>query len=147
MAYYDAFIAAWNNGATALPSGASGTLFLAGDTTEQKLAKLNAWTIQQQGAVIVPTYKIYNAIVPADFTSLTAANQQLVRDILGMGTVDASSGTNVHAVLASVFAGKTTTLSNFAALIATFVVTISWWQSAGYARVFDIGDCLLAGVS
>jgi hypothetical protein len=147
MTDYTVFIAAWNNGATSLPSGASGSLFLVSDTTEQKLAKLNAWTAQQQNPVIIQTHMIYNAIVPADFDSLLAGPQQMVRDIISMGIVDASSGTNVHARLASVFAGKTATLNKFATLISAFNITIQWWQSAGYFRPFDIGDCKLAGVS
>ena len=70
--------------------------------------------------LLVPTTIIYNTIVPADFQSLTAANQQLVRDILSMGSVNASPGTNVRAVLQSVFTGKTNTLTALAALAASY---------------------------
>lgn len=45
MAFYDALVTAWNDGATSLPSGASGSLFQAGDTTAKKIAKVNAWTV------------------------------------------------------------------------------------------------------
>jgi hypothetical protein len=73
MAYYDAMIAKW---ATLNPG-----------TTAAKLAALNAATATGAAIpMVIPTYKIYNLIDPTEFAALTAANQQLVRDILGMGT-------------------------------------------------------------
>lgn len=116
MAYYDALIAKW------------GTL---SGTTQAKLTTINALTVNGTAQpAIIPTYKIYNAIVPADFTSLTAANQQLIRDIFGMGTVDASPGTNVRTVVQNIFTGKATTLANLGALVAPFdTPQIPWWQA------------------
>lgn len=149
MAYYDAFIAAWNNGATALPAGASGALFVAGDTTAQKLAKINAWTVQVQPPAIVPSYKVYDAVVPSEFQALTSANQQLVRDIWDQGTVDGSPGSNAAAVLGQVFVAGTTTRANLVALQNSFKTTVPWWSSTSppYPRAFDLGDCAAAGVS
>jgi hypothetical protein len=43
MDYYDPLRTAWN-GAT-LPAGVTGETFVAGDTTAQKLAKINGWTV------------------------------------------------------------------------------------------------------
>jgi hypothetical protein len=152
MAYYDALIAAWNAGGK--PVNTSGTSIVGGMTTAQKIDAVNSWTMTgTQQSVIVPTYQIYNAIVPADFTSLSASNQQLVRDILGMGTVDASPGTNVRATLVSVFTGKATTLANFQALADSYKPSIPWWQQTvangggGLASAVNANDAAAAGLS
>lgn len=65
------------------------------------------------------TGAIYNCIVPAEFTALTADQKQLLRDILGLGAVDVSTGTNARAVLLSLFPGGTGTLANLAAAVTT----------------------------
>lgn len=146
MAYYTALTTAWN--AQGVPAGASGTAITGAMTTAQKLVAANSWTVPGvTSPTIIATYKIYNAIVPADFQALTAPNQQLVRDIFGMGTVDASPGTNVRATLASVFAGKTTTINALLALDAAFTSTIPWWQSNGYSSSFTLNDAMAAGLS
>jgi hypothetical protein len=75
--------------------------------------------------------EIYNAIVPADFVGLTDANRQYVRDILGLGSVDVSTGTNARSVLVSVFAGKPT-LANLAASVQS---STSRAQQIGYSEV------------
>lgn len=119
MAYYDALIAKW---ATLTPG-----------TTVDKLAQINALTVPGPNAqLILPTYRIYNVMDAAELSALTAAAQQRVRDILSMGTVDASTGTNVRAALASIFAGAggATTRANLLALAASIEnTTIPWWQA------------------
>lgn len=135
MAYYDAFIAKWNT--------------LGPGTKEQKLAALNASLAT--GPVIpmiVPTYQIYNLISVSDFNALSSSAQQLVRDILSMGAVDASSGTQIRARFVSLFGSSTTTFSNLAALAAKYdTPQIPWWQANGYSRPFDMGDVSAAGLS
>src|SRR5436190_1797313 len=94
--YYQNLVTAWN-GATQPPTGVAGTP-LTGLTTANKIIAVNGWTIAGTAVpMIVPTYLIYNLIVLAEFTALSATNQQLVRDIITMGTVDASPGTSVRA--------------------------------------------------
>src|SRR5690348_11439794 len=116
MAYYDALVAKWAT--------------LTG-TTAQKLAAVNAATVN--GAplpMIVPTYQIYNAIVGSEFAALTAANQQLVRDILSMGSVDASPGTQVRARIVAIFPNTTQTFANLSAIAAAYdTPQIPWWQA------------------
>lgn len=135
-------------GTTTLPSGVTGTALAGTDTAAQKIAKLNAWTVVGSATkAVLPTYSIYNAIVPSEFQALTAANQQYVRDILGMGTVDASVGTNVRAVISSIFAGKVT-LTNLAALVAPFDAPATpWWQSIGSAAQISASTVAAAGLS
>jgi hypothetical protein len=136
MAYYDAMIAKW---ATLNPG-----------TTAAKLAALNAATATGAAIpMVIPTYKIYNLIDPTEFAALTAANQQLVRDILGMGTIDGSPGTAVRARIVAIFTNASgATRVALAALAALYdTPTVPWWQANGYARAFDMGDAAAAGVS
>ena len=135
MAYYDAFIAKW----ATLPPG----------TTEQKLATLNAEKVTGPAIpMIVPAYTIYNLIDPAEFVALADANKQLVRDILFMGTVDASPGNAVRSRLMATFAAGSVTRTKLAQLAAPYdTPQIPWLQENGYPRPFDMGDCAAAGVS
>lgn len=116
MAYYDALITKW---ATLTPG-----------TTAAKLAQINALTVAGQAiSMVIPTYKIYNLIDAAEFGALTAANQQLVRDILNMGTVDGSPGTAIRARLVSIFTNGGPTRVALAALAALYdTPAIPWWQ-------------------
>jgi hypothetical protein len=145
MAYYDVFVAAWNAGG--LPVGASGTPITGGMTTPQKMAALNGWTIVVAQPTIIETYKIFNALDPAEFDALSAALKTRVRDILGMGVVDASPGTHAHTVLLAAFGAATVSRAALAAVANTFKTVTPWWQANGYYRAFDLGDCLAAGVS
>src|SRR5690348_13396070 len=98
MAYYDALIAKWAT--------------LTG-TTAAKLAAINVLTVTGPAKpMIIPTYQIYNEIVGSEFVALSAANQQLIRDILGMGTVDVSPGTQIRARIVAIFPSGTQTFAN-----------------------------------
>lgn len=133
MAYYDALTAAWNSG-TQPPAAVTGTALTGGMTTQQKINAVNGWTTAGAAVpMIVPTYRIYNLIVPSEFGALQAANQQLVRDILSMGTVDASPGTSVRTRMVAIFPNGTTTFANLAALAATYdSPTTNWAAKNGY---------------
>ena len=62
--------------------------------------------------------QIYNAIVPSEFSTLLATQQQLVRDVFGLGdTIDVRTGTNVRAVMLAAFGAGTTTRANLIALV------------------------------
>lgn len=116
MAYYDGLVAKW------------GTL---SGTTAAKLTAINALTVAGAATpMVIPTYRIYNVIVASEFTALSAANQQLVRDILGMGTVDASPGTSVRARITALFPSGTATFTALSALAATYdSPQIPWWKA------------------
>jgi hypothetical protein len=141
MAYYDALIAKW-------PSFAG--------TTAQKLALANAATTPAAAKpMIVESYKIYNLIVPSEFTALSGANQTLVRDIINMGVVDASPGTSVRARIVAAFPNGTATFSALAALAATFDTppAVNWCKANGYPTKDDgsgnlnMSDLANAGLS
>jgi hypothetical protein len=141
MTYYDALVAKW---ATLTPG-----------TTAAKLSQINALTVTGTAVpMVVPTYKIYNLIVATEFIALTAANQQLIRDILGMGTVDASPGTSVRSRIVALFPSGTATFTALSALAATYdTPTIPWWQATlaqgggGLVALVQPSDLTQAGLS
>lgn len=62
--------------------------------------------------------QIYNAITPSEFTSATAANQVLVRDVIGLGgDIDISTGKNARTVLLNVFNAASATRAALSALV------------------------------
>jgi len=147
MAYYTAFTTAWN-GVTQPPAGVTGAGLTGGMTTAQKLAAMNGWTvIAAQKAMLAPS-QILNAIVFADLAALTQLQVSQLALLLAGSQVDASAGTSIRAGIQALFAGKSTTLANLAALVAPFDNAIApWWQANGYLRPFDAGDAQAAGVS
>lgn len=141
MAYYDALIAKW---ATLTPG-----------TTQQKLDQINAITVAGPTApLVVPTYRIFNVIDPTEFGALSAALQQRVRDILGLGTVDASTGTNARTLMLSTFTsgGSPTTRAALIALANSIEnTTLPWWQATvaqgggGLTSPVNANDLVAAG--
>lgn len=120
MAYYTALISQW-------------ATLQANLATSQKLAAINALTVAGPTAqAIVSTYRIYNTIVPSEFKALAASDQQFIRDILGLGTVDVSPGTNARAVIVGAFPSNTATFAALANLAASMQTIISWCQANGY---------------
>ena len=79
MAYYTALQTAWNS-VTQPPTGVTGSGLLGGDTTAQKITKVNAWTVT--GAVPTTTFttgdQIFNCVNYPEFKALTAAQQSNV---------------------------------------------------------------------
>jgi hypothetical protein len=125
-------------------------------TTAQKLALANAATTPAPARpMVVESYRIYNLIVPAEFTALTAANQTLVRDIINMGIVDASPGTSVRARMLAAFPNGTATFAALAALAATYDTppAVNWCKANGYPTKEDgsgnlnLSDLANAGLS
>jgi len=117
MPYYDALISKWAT--------------LTG-TTPQKLDQINALTVSTgvpQRAMLAPS-DIINAIVSTDLAALTQLQTLQLTLLLQGGTVDASQGTTIRAAALALFAGKTQTLANLAALVAPFDnPKIPWWQA------------------
>lgn len=140
MAYYDPLKAKW---ATA-PAG----------TTDQKLAWINAETVNGPAVkMIIPTYEIYNLISRTEFTALTGELQQGVRDIISMGTVDASPNTEIRKRIMFIFPNGTTTftnLANFAKMYDT--PQVPWWGAppptgGGLSSPVSHNDLDAAGLS
>ena len=135
MAYYDAFVTFWNtqNGSTA-----------------QKLTAVNAALAASPKPSLLTINQVFNAIVLADYVSLTQLQQSQLANLLSVsngGSIDGSSGTLVRAWFASIFAGKAS-LTNLNALVSPFDnAKVPWWEANGYLRAFDMGDVTAAGVS
>ena len=140
MAYYDPLIAKW---ATA-PAG----------TTEQKLTWINAETVDGPPLeMVIPTYKLYNLIERAEFTALDAAHQQSVRDIILMGTVDATLGTETRKQMVLIFPDGTDTHANLSEFAADYDTPQVPWATAplpeggGLSSPVSHSDLEAAGLS
>jgi hypothetical protein len=142
--YYAALIAAWNS-ATQPPTGVTGTGLLAGDTTLQKLAKVNAWTVTGSipTSVVTTGLAIQQCIVPADFAALTAAQQATALQICAMPQVLGGSASFIGTVLGTIFNGKTSTINNFIALATATVQP--WYTANGYPTPISLNDLIDAG--
>jgi hypothetical protein len=148
MAYYTALINAWN-AAPSPPSGVTGTGLTGSMTTDQKLVAFSGWTVVGPAVpMIIPTYQIYNVMVRAEFDALTAPFQQSMRDILNMGTVDGSSGTQIRARIIQIFPSGTVTFTNLSNLAKQYdSPQIPWWQGNGYPAPINGQDLVNAGLS
>ncbi len=141
MAYYTALIAKW---ATLTPG-----------TTAEKLTQINALTVQTaaQGVAQVTPSQVLNAIVSADFLALTQIQLVQLTLLMSGGSIDASKGSSIRASAQAIFAGKTTTLNNLAALFAApdAPVLAPWWSApvaqggGGLMSPVNLGDLAAAG--
>lgn len=90
------------------------TVGYAGMTDAQAATALNAAN-QVRARTLIPAYEVWEAIVPAEWTALSAAEKQRIQSLLSMGTVNAA-GANTRASFLAAFAGGTQTRTNLAAL-------------------------------
>ncbi len=90
----------------------------AGMTLAQKVASLNTVNRPAPERTSVSGSEIFNAIVPAEFSALSAANKDLVRDVFGLGdSINVSTGTNARTVLLNAFGAGTATRTALTALV------------------------------
>lgn len=169
MAYYDALIAAWN-GATTIPAGVMGTAFVAGDTTAQKLAKINAWTVLgpkqdvRVGDVIhyLGVAGLLTAMedwlaglaspTPSNVITARIAAKELLR-VIASSHVDSfkmsdpATYSQMQGMLNALAASPPGFLSaqNVSDLLAMAATAVAWWQSAGYTSPFSNADLAAAG--
>lgn len=133
MTYYDALVTKWAT--------------LTG-TTASKLAQINALTVPDPAgarpAVFAPS-TVINAIIPADLAALSSGAVPMLALILSGSEINASQGTTVRTAIQTIFAGKTATLQQLAALVAPFdSPTIPWTQANGYSAI-SYQDLVAAG--
>lgn len=143
MAYYTALIDEWKT--------------LPGKTTDEKLAAVNALTVQvaAQGIALVTPSQILNAIVFADLELLTQLQIAQLTLLLSGGSVDASKGSSIRVGIQSFFGGKTQTLANLTELFAAAdqPVTAPWWPTpvdqggGGLSGPVSETDLKIAGLS
>lgn len=65
---------------------------------------------------VVPAYKVFEAIVPAEWSALSADDKQRIQSILAMGDVD-TTGPNTRAAFTTAFPATTVTRTNLTALL------------------------------
>ena len=141
-AIYAPLISVWN-GTGAVPAGYSGSAFAgAGDTAANKLAAINSW-VATTGATyqLVPSYRVLNACDKTDLAALTSDQKQQLAIVTGSGLVDPTPGNNQVAILANIFAGKSTTLNALVALQAAAKSAPMWWAQNGLPwapTLFDV---------
>jgi hypothetical protein len=149
---YTALINAWNS-ATQPPAGVTGSPLLSTDTTQQKINKVNRWTVAApQPALFVP-YKILNAIVDVDLAALTPSQVSQFTLMLSGSEADLSPGTALRSTIQGLFAGKTQTIQQLRDLVSPYDNAISsWCQANSYPYVsptvgnLNISDANNAGL-
>lgn len=147
MAYYDVLIAAWNSSIQP-PAGVSGTGLSSAQSTIQKLANVNAWTVTG----LIPTSfvttgsALANCVNFAEFNTLTAPQQSNIMALCQISGGLLGGSTNVGLLTAGMFVTYFSTPSSptIAKLTALAKATTqSWAQANGYP--FGNGGGLLYG--
>lgn len=105
-------------------------------TDAQIATAINTNTVTTQLSPLrVSGAEVYNAIVPSEFSALSQAQQQTVRDVFGLGDgIDVSAGSNARTALANAFGAATTSRAN---LLALTTVTQTIARSLGFTSVND----------
>ncbi len=147
MAYYTAFINAWNAGV--VPANCTGTAFAGLTTTQQRLTALNGWIFT--GAIpstfTVSGFQIMQCLDGTEFMALSTDQQSKILQVCAMPQVFGGPNTAVGKMFATYYSGVLggPTITALSALAKAIVEP--WWQSQSYPRAFDLGDCTAAGVS
>lgn len=158
MSQYNNLVNAWNNALVSLPANTSGSLFIGGDTTAQKLAKVNAWTVTGTvpTTLFVTGDQILNCINFPEFNQLQTYQQANILSLCHVpGQLLGGSATTSHAVAGMIInyfsnlAGPTVT-----ALTALAKATVTpWWQvdqslgGGGFFQPITLADVAAAGLS
>ena len=133
---YDALIAKWPT--------------VAGATTEAKLEALRAEMVTGPAVpMVVSATKVFNLIVPAEFTALTQINRDEVYKLLAMGELDASQGTHVRSRFQSIFTQVAAPLTRaaLASLAAQYdAPQVPWLTANGYPMTLNTNDLDAAGL-
>ena len=148
MAYYDAFIAAWNAGG--IPVNNAGTSIAVGMTTAQKLAALNGWV--QTGTI--PTVfqitgsQIFACLDWTEFVSLTVPQQTQLLAVCALpGSLTGGATSFVGKMFVAFYAGKLAGPTITALTALAKAISQPWYQANGYRGPFTLGDVAVAGVS
>lgn len=145
MAYYDALIAAWNN-PTQPPSGVTGSGLVSGDTTQQKIDKINAWTVT--GTIPTSFYTTADEIANCiNYTEFKALTQQQETNLLALLNITGqllggSSNTSILAtgMILDYFAPTSQTVTALKALAKA--ITETWCRVNGYPEAQNGGGGL-----
>ena len=155
MAYYTALITAWNSSIQP-PTGVTGTGLSSGDTTDQKLTKINAWTIVGTipTTITVPSYQVASAVNYTEFKALNATQQNNLLNLLAATTNGFLGGSaNISflpvGMLLDYFGSSSVTIANLTAFARAQATP--WWQvgssnnGAGLTSPVNSADLIAAG--
>jgi hypothetical protein len=125
---YTKLTAAWNS-ATQPPTGVTGQPLLSTDTTQQKVTKINGWTMvgTVPTATLVPAWQLYDEIVVTEYDAAPAASQAIINNILAMGNVNCAQGSNARRRLLAVFPSGTTSNTNLTSLFGSIYTPQQDW--------------------
>jgi hypothetical protein len=157
MAYYTALQTAWNS-VTQPPTGVTGQGLVGGDTTAQKITKVNAWTIVGTipTSFFVTGPQLANCVNFAEFKALTATQQTNLMALFQTGQTASLLGGSGNTTLLPVglildsFNVAGPTIANLTALAKATIRP--WWQvpvdenGGGLSSPVSIQDTTAAGL-
>ena len=157
MAYYTALQTAWNS-VTQPPTGVTGQGLVGGDTTAQKITKVNAWTIVGTipTSFMVTGPQLVNCVNFAEFKALTATQQSNLLALFQTAETPALLGGSGNTTLLTVglildaFPIAGPTIANLTALAKATIRP--WWQvpvvenGGGLSSPVTIEDTKAAGL-
>jgi hypothetical protein len=116
------------------------------------LANARSWDALAAALNLVRSYQVYvnnmtvdafiGAAVPADFLALTSIQLQQLTFLFSAGTILDGTNANIRSLIPSIFAGKNTTLTNFAAIGTRLGSRVE--VLGGIGTVVSAGDCHIA---
>ena len=154
MSYYTALINAWT-GVTQPPTGVSGTGLSSNDTTTQKLAKVNAWTVT--GTIptnfTVTGNQLANCVNYAEFATLDSTQKRQILELCTIpGALLGGSGNTsllTDGLILATFPTSGTTIANLTGLANAQIQP--WWSTpvasggAGLTSTVTSNDLIAAG--
>lgn len=147
MTNYTNLVVGWNS-ATQPPTGVAGIGIVGSDTTAQKLAKVNAWTVtgSAPATFYITGIQIANCINWAELAALTDAQR---KDVLALcnqpGGMIGGSAQTAQLAAGMILAYFNHAGPTVAALTALAQGTVQpWWQYSGYTSQFGPSDLLAA---
>jgi hypothetical protein len=155
MSNYTALIAAWNN-VTQPPPGVTGTGLLGGDTTAQKITKVNAWTVvgSVPTSFFVTGNQLVNCVNYAEFKALSTTQQlNLLSMFACPGNLLGGSANTTFLVDGMILDYFNVAGPTVAALTALAKGTVqAWWQApvasngGGLTGPVSLADTQAAGL-
>ena len=149
MAYYDPLIEAWNNPIQP-PPGVTGEPLLAPDTTDEKIVKINAWTVTGTipMSINIAGVELANCINFDEFAVLTPEQQSNVLGLCAIPGALLGGMGNTDLITAGMFVAyfplDGPTIANLTELAKAQPVL--WWVANGYTSPIGIGDVQAAGL-
>lgn len=130
----------------------TGSALQAGDTTAQKITKVNSWTVTGTipTTIFVSGSQIFNCVNYSEFKALTATQQSnLLLALAGSGQLLGGSSNTTHLLVGMILDFFPVAGPTIAALTALAQASVTpWWQvGAGLSGPVSLSDTQKAGLS